>query len=80
DARILRLLSSLNQGGGQERGYRLTGAEGGELLQRIIDTGRLYLFDTQPPLLAGPARQGEFRWVRQDNGAYRGLWFTGGGK
>lgn len=77
DARILRLLSSLNQGGGQERGYKLTGGEGGELLQRIIDTGRLYLFDTQPPLQPGPVRQGEFRWVRLDNGAYRGLWFTG---
>lgn len=77
DARILRLLSSLNQGGGQDRGYRLTGAEGGELFQRIVDTGRLYLFDTRIRLLSAPVRHGEFRWVRLDNGAYRGIWFAG---
>ncbi len=77
DIRILRLLSALNQGGGQDRGYRLKGQEGGELFQRALETGRMF-FDTDLPLLhEGPVRHAEFRWVRLDNGNYRGRWYSG---
>ncbi|HEN8706082.1 SNF2-related protein [Pseudomonas sp. zbq_11] len=77
DIRILRLLSALNQGGGQDRGYRLKGHEGGELFQRALETGRMF-FDTDLPLLhEGPVRHAEFRWVRLDNGNYRGRWYSG---
>ncbi|MFJ4344097.1 SNF2-related protein [Pseudomonas sp. NPDC089401] len=77
DIRILRLLSALNQGASQDRGYQLKGREGGELLQRVLDTGRLYYDEGMPLLREGAARQAEFRWVRQDNGHYRGLWYHG---
>lgn len=77
DTRILRLLAALNQGAGQDRGYQLKGQEGGELFQRALETGRM-LFDVNMPLLhEGPTRPAEFRWVRQGNGNYRGLWYSG---
>ncbi|WP_103449824.1 DEAD/DEAH box helicase [Pseudomonas putida] len=77
DIRILRLLSALNQGGYQDRGYPLKGQEGGELFQRALETGRMF-FDVDLPLLQeGAARPAEFRWVRLDNGNYRGVWCSG---
>ncbi|MBK5009280.1 DEAD/DEAH box helicase [Pseudomonas sp. S60] len=80
DIRILRLLSALNQGGGQDRGYRLRGHEGGELFQRALDTGRLLYLPELPLLRQGPALKAEFRWVRLDSGAYRGTWVSDGGQ
>ena len=77
DTRILRLLSALNQGGGQDRGYKLKGQEGGELFQRALETGRMFYDVGFPPLHQGPVRHAEFRWVRLDNGNYRGLWYSG---
>ena len=77
DTRILRLLSALNQGGGQDRGYKLKGQEGGELFQRALETGRMFYDVGFPPLHQGPVRRAEFRWVRLDNGNYRGLWYSG---
>lgn len=77
DTRILRLLSALNQSGGQDRGYRLKGHEGGELFQRALETGRMLFDHDQPFLHKVPARHAEFRWVRLDNGNYRGLWYDG---
>ena len=77
DTRILRLLSALNQGGGQDRGYKLKGHEGGELFQRALETGRMFFDPTRELLHEGPVRRGEFRWVRQNNGNYRGLWYNG---
>ncbi|WP_145181706.1 DEAD/DEAH box helicase [Pseudomonas sp. URMO17WK12:I11] len=77
DVRILRLLSALNQGGSQDRGYYLKGHEGGELFQRVLETGRMF-FDVDFPLISeGETRQGEFRWVRLANGNYEGMWYHG---
>ncbi|WDY56408.1 DEAD/DEAH box helicase [Pseudomonas sp. PSKL.D1] len=77
DLRILRLLSAQNQSGGQDRGYPLKGQEGGELLQRAVETGRMMFDEAMPLLREGAARTAEFRWVRQDDGNYRGLWYHG---
>ncbi|MGJ7550234.1 SNF2-related protein [Pseudomonas alloputida] len=77
DIRILRLLSALNQTGSQDRGYQLKGQEGGELFQRALDTGRMLCDENKPLLREGPALAAEFRWVRLDNGHYRGIWYHG---
>ncbi|MFJ4440532.1 SNF2-related protein [Pseudomonas sp. NPDC089422] len=77
DIRILRLLSALNQTGSQDRGYQLRGQEGGELFQRALDTGRMLCDENKPLLREGPALAAEFRWVRLDNGHYRGIWYHG---
>ncbi|TFF40447.1 helicase SNF2 [Pseudomonas sp. RIT623] len=76
DLRILRQLSAQNAPYGQERGYTLKGHEGGELLQRVLDTGRLMFVDELPLLRQGPERQAQFRWVRLDSGDYRGRWYS----
>ncbi|WP_331831900.1 DEAD/DEAH box helicase [Pseudomonas sp. LH21] len=77
DLRILRQLSAQNAPYGQERGYTLKGHEGGELLQRVLDTGRLMFIEELPLLLQGAERRAQFRWVRLDNGDYRGMWYCG---
>ncbi|MFV3405888.1 SNF2-related protein [Pseudomonas sp. NY15463] len=76
DTRILRLLSALNLPSGAERGYPLKGQEGGELLQRALDTGRLFFDEDLPLIRQGALRAADFRWVRLDNGSYRGLWYS----
>ncbi len=76
DLRILRQLSAQNAPYGQERGYVLKGQEGGELLQRVLETGRLMYMDELPLLRRGQERQAEFRWVRLDSGEYRGMWYN----
>ncbi|MGE6822632.1 SNF2-related protein [Pseudomonas soli] len=77
DLRILRQLSAQNAPYGQERGYTLKGHEGGELLQRVLDTGRLMFIEGLPLLQQGAERRAQFRWVRLDNGDYRGMWYCG---
>jgi superfamily II DNA or RNA helicase len=77
DIRILRLLSALNQTASQDRGYQLKGQEGGELFQRALDTGRMYCDENKPLLREAPPLAAEFRWVRLDNGHYRGIWYHG---
>lgn len=77
DLRILRQLSAQNAPYGQERGYRLKGNEGGELLQRALDTGRLMFIEELPLMHQGAPRQAQFRWVRLSSGAYRGKWYCG---
>ncbi|WP_375538106.1 DEAD/DEAH box helicase [Pseudomonas mosselii] len=77
DLRILRQLSAQTAPYGHERGYALKGLEGGELLQRALDTGRLMLIDDLPLLTQGAPRQADFRWVRLDSGDYRGMWYNG---
>ncbi|WP_459206099.1 DEAD/DEAH box helicase [Pseudomonas sp. MLB6B] len=74
DLRILRLLSTLNNPSGAEEGFALQGQEGGELLQRALDTGRLFHDEDRPFIRQGGERMAEFRWVRLDNGHYRGVW------
>ncbi len=77
DLRILRQLSAQTVPYGHERGYALKGHEGGELLQRALDTGRLLFIEELPLLVQGAPRQADFRWVRLDNGDYRGMWYNG---
>ncbi|MDC0688967.1 DEAD/DEAH box helicase [Mitsuaria sp. RG] len=77
DLRILRQLSAQTAPYGHERGYALKGLEGGELLQRALDTGRLMFIEDLPLLTQGAPRQADFRWVRLGNGDYRGMWYNG---
>lgn len=77
DLRILRQLSAQNAPFGQERGFALKGHEGGELLQRALDTGRLMFIEDFPLMVQGAPRQGQFRWVRLNSGDYRGMWYNG---
>ncbi|WP_436799956.1 DEAD/DEAH box helicase [Pseudomonas soli] len=77
DLRILRQLSAQNAPFGQERGFALKGHEGGELLQRALDTGRLMFIEDFPLLVQGAPRQAQFRWVRLNSGDYRGMWYNG---
>ena len=77
DLRILRQLNGQNIPYGQDRGYALKGQEGGELLQRALDTGRVLYSDDRPLLRQGPEREAEFRWVRQSDATYCGSWFSG---
>ncbi len=76
DLRILRQLGAQNMPYGQERGFPLKGREGGELLQQIAQTGRLLYTEGGPLLNLGEEREAEFRWVRLDNGEYRGRWHS----
>ena len=77
DLRILRQLSAQNAPFGQERGFALKGHEGGELLQRALDTGRLMFIEDFPLMVQGAPRQAQFRWVRLNSGDYRGMWYNG---
>lgn len=74
DLRLLRLLAALDDPSGAQYGYELKGQEGGELLQRALDTGRLIHEPDMPFIRQGSERHAEFRWVRLDNGSYRGVW------
>ncbi|MEE1923746.1 DEAD/DEAH box helicase [Pseudomonas sp. 148P] len=48
-----------------------------EIFQQALDTGRLMIDEAMRPVQPGPSRPGEFRWVRRDNGNYRGDWYDG---
>ena len=72
DLRILRLIDAL----GKDYSLpiaRLEGKKGAELYEFALASGRL-LLGHQTPLSPGPALHAEFRWVRLDNGSYRGAW------
>ncbi|WP_240349727.1 DEAD/DEAH box helicase [Pseudomonas putida] len=72
DLRILRLIDAL----GKDYSLpiaRLEGKKGAELYEFALASGRL-MWGHQTPLSPGPALQAEFRWVRLDNGSYRGAW------
>lgn len=75
DGRLLRLMDA------QEiRGYGSTvfvdGRTGAEMLGYALACGRLLLEGHDALLQAGPERHAEFRWVRLDNGSYRGTWYS----
>ncbi|CAM4046703.1 putative ATP-dependent helicase YwqA [Pseudomonas reidholzensis] len=74
DARVLRLIDTQGRNA-TTAAIALEGKKGAELLEYALATGRLLLADQQAPLMAGPERHAEFRWVRLDNGSYRGAWY-----
>ncbi len=57
--------------------WQLEDKQDAELLQQALATGRLLFGRQSPALQEGPAQQAEFRWVRRDNGTYRGHWYAG---
>ncbi|MBI6940099.1 DEAD/DEAH box helicase [Pseudomonas putida] len=73
DLRALRLIDAISKDYSLPIA-RLEGKKGAELYEYALATGRL-LFGTQrTPLIHGPDLQAEFRWMRLDNGSYRGAW------
>ena len=76
DARLLRLISAQNSN--VSSAARLEGKKGAELLEYALASGRLLFENQQDPLTPGPEQSAEFRWVRQDDGAYRGIWYHDG--
>ena len=74
DARILRLIDAQSTSAAAPF-MVLEGKKGAELLEYALATGRLLLEDHPAPLTQGPQRHAEFRWVRLDDGSYRGAWY-----
>ncbi|WP_410952565.1 SNF2-related protein [Pseudomonas sp. S1(2024)] len=72
DLRILRLVDALGKDSSLPIA-RLDGKKGAELYEFALASGRL-LLGHQTLLSPGPALHAEFRWVRLDNGSYRGAW------
>ncbi|MGE8303654.1 MAG: SNF2-related protein [Pseudomonas kermanshahensis] len=73
DLRALRLIDALSKDYSLPVA-RLEGKKGAELYEYALATGRLLYGQQQKPLAQGPDLQAEFRWVRLDNGSYRGAW------
>ncbi|WP_409260792.1 SNF2-related protein [Pseudomonas putida] len=73
DLRILRLIDSLSKDYSLPIA-RLEGKKGAELYEYALATGRLLYSQQQTQLTPGPDLHAEFRWVRLDNGSYRGAW------
>lgn len=73
DARLLRLIDSRSET--TTPMAQLEGKQGGELYSYALATGRLLFEDDLAPLSPGPELHAEFRWVRLDNGSYRGAWY-----
>ncbi|MCU1732769.1 MULTISPECIES: DEAD/DEAH box helicase [unclassified Pseudomonas] len=63
--------------GSYQMSFPLDDPHDGELFQQALDTGRLMIDEDMPPVQPGPSRHGEFRWVRMNNGNYRGDWYDG---
>ena len=74
DTRLLRQMEARRPSGSMPDVIGLHDAWGAGLLEAALATGRLLLEDSHTGLSAGPERVAEFRWVRQDNGNYRGVW------
>ena len=72
DARLLRLIDARSETSLPL--VELQGKQGAELLGYALASGHLLYEDDPQPLLAGPELHAEFRWVRLDNGSYRGAW------
>ena len=75
DARLLRLIDASSDA--TRPVVDLEGKQGAELLGYALATGRLHYNSDPLPLLAGPEIQARFRWVRLDDGSYRGAWYHG---
>src|SRR5690606_31426328 len=76
DARLLRLIDARSQT--LTPVAQLEGKQGAELYSYALATGRLLFEDDAEPLSPGPELDAEFRWVRLDNGSYRGAWYHDG--
>nr|WP_189665573.1 SNF2-related protein [Pseudomonas oryzicola] len=76
DARLLRLIDARSQT--ITPVVQLEGKQGAELYDYALATGRLLFEDDVAPLCPGPELDAEFRWVRLDNGSYRGAWYHDG--
>ncbi|MEX5586066.1 DEAD/DEAH box helicase [Pseudomonas urmiensis] len=74
DARVLRLIDTQSRGTGLPV-LCLEGKKGAEVLEYALATGRVLLAEPQATLAAGPVRHAAFRWVRLNNGSYRGAWY-----
>ncbi|MFT8231380.1 SNF2-related protein [Pseudomonas guariconensis] len=73
DARLLRLINAQNSNVVSPV-TRLEGKKGSELLEYALASGHLLFDQQQEPLTPGPDQAAEFRWVRLEDGAYRGVW------
>ena len=68
DRSILRLAESLGSPVNHIDRDKISGDEGGLVLQRMLDTERCYLKNNdQAPLLQGPIMQPEFVWHKDEN-------------
>ena len=76
DLALLRQLSGQPRQYGRDHHYGLTPTEGAELLQRALATGRLMFMESGVMLQPGEVQRAAFRWVRMDDGHYRGQWHT----
>ncbi|MFJ4155589.1 SNF2-related protein [Pseudomonas sp. NPDC089752] len=73
DARLLRLIDARSQT--ITPVVQLEGKQGAEIFSYALATGRLLIEDDPEPLAYGPQLHADFRWVRLDNGSYRGAWY-----
>ena len=78
-AQDLRLLAELKglQGPGQKPKRQLLGAQGADLLQRILATGRCYLGQAKTLLEPGNERPARFQWEWDEQGRQRPLFSAG---
>ncbi|MCO7515049.1 DEAD/DEAH box helicase [Pseudomonas guariconensis] len=77
DGRLLRLIEAERAKGGLPNTLFIGGALGAELLGYALATGHLLFRGRDDlPLQPGPERHAAFRWVRLDNGSYRGAWYA----
>ncbi len=74
DLRIARLLVAVHSHHAYYGGYPLHGSSGGELLEMLLRTTRLFLDFEQRPLTPGMKRTGRFAWAEQANGSFRPQW------
>ncbi|VVP67652.1 hypothetical protein PS910_00235 [Pseudomonas fluorescens] len=74
DTRLLRQIEARRPSGGMPDMVNLRDAWGAELLEAALATGRLMFESSAASLSPGPDCPAEFRWVRLDNGNYRGVW------
>ncbi|MEN5240146.1 MULTISPECIES: DEAD/DEAH box helicase [Pseudomonas] len=73
DLRTLRLIDAMSKDYALPIA-RLEGKKGADLYEYALATGRMLYSEQQSPLAPGPDLHADFRWVRLDNGSYRGAW------
>ncbi|MBA1202070.1 DEAD/DEAH box helicase [Pseudomonas capeferrum] len=78
DGRLLRLMDAQERKGPAGTIF-IEGKTGAEMLGYALASGRLLYSEHDSPLQAGADRHAEFRWVRLDNGSYRGTWHSDDG-
>jgi superfamily II DNA or RNA helicase len=71
DADVLCLLRDAGMDDGGLRAFALGGAQAGEILQRLLWTGRLALSSDRSPLLYGEPKQGRLDWRIDAQGCQR---------